>query len=175
MKTDQIAKLEMLGIEMPIRWNMEFHDDGYVHNILVRIMELEKEYGYKHPYLDGDSVLTAKGYTCIFHENGIKHIHIFYTKQDEDMQNLYLRAHEETHAIDELGEFEFLLNKVGKEIELKNITDKLSKESKASIGGVSVLLRKNFPMKQIEKLFASESSPFYNPDFCPSDYISANK
>ncbi len=107
-----LAKLNILRMEFCLPPLYEFHDHGYVKNLQDKISELEKEYRFKinNPYIKGDMgrcICKVKSFRAF--------THIFYLKHKEEIINIFVRAHEESHVLQIFNRFGSLENKIGKE------------------------------------------------------------
>lgn len=159
-KEDKKILLKVLGIEVPVNDNIEYHDDGFVSSIEVYKKRLLKRYNNNTNNLNKD----CSGTFGRFESDGKIHHHIAYLNQEHNSLNIQTRAHEETHVLDSLGYLDLLEKKiidefmVGISFGLIKCFDNFFKDKSeiiAEIGGIYALCKsgispeniKNFVMK----------------------------
>ncbi len=107
MKT---AKLSMLGLEVPVGYFQEFHDDGFVKSIEHHYTSLTQRY-YGFPadsFPEEAEEVNPIGLCSTWRPKWTKYIHIYYLDRGSEMANVHVRAHEETHALCRLGKLSLL-------------------------------------------------------------------
>jgi hypothetical protein len=117
------AKLEILDITVPLRWNQYYHDEGYVSSIISGVKRVSEQYKdgsyvtdlYSAQLLDlklprGKLLVFQKGFWFM----GQEHLHILYEKQKIPLLNFNIRAHEECHAVEKMPKGLFRLEELMK-------------------------------------------------------------
>ena len=107
MKT---ARLKMLGLEVPLSYFTEFHDDGFVQNIEQHYLSLtQRYYGFPAEALPQETEgINPVGMCTTWRPRLRRHIHIYYLDWGSEAPNVHVRAHEETHALCRLGKLNML-------------------------------------------------------------------
>lgn len=111
----KIIKLETLGIEFQDP-KISFRDEGFVSDIGEHIKKIFLEFGKTLEY-NADAT-TLDGYKCLGRylylkntSNGDSTLRIFYLNVDP-LNNKFIRAHEETHALHFSGKLKLLESKI---------------------------------------------------------------
>jgi hypothetical protein len=143
------ANLKILNIELPIGAN-KYHDDGFVKSMPMHEKKLNRHYGFFAHQREAEkniglcaSYFKGKGISNFYPV--VDHHHIFYLKQSNDVLDILLRAHEETHALDKLGGLDILSEKLLQEQRVKiNFKQIDEEEVRAELGAMYALnSRKN--------------------------------
>jgi hypothetical protein len=111
----RFARLDALGIVVPLRKNEYFFDDGFVKDVGEKSLELQRQYesietndNEEGEFFGGVcydfDVKQSDGSTA-------KHYHIFYRELNYQPGNILLKAHEESHLLSKLKRLEYLLLK----------------------------------------------------------------
>lgn len=144
------ANLEILDIALPLGFNT-FEDLGYVDSIEDTIEMLSKK-----PFLKRSNNRQLLGNTFLFEYKffNLKNISIFYLKLPKKIQNIYVRAHEETHALDILGGLELLEKELRDEQKVKINFKKINDEEvRADIGAIYALYKNNYSDSDFHLLY----------------------
>lgn len=140
------AYFRALGLEVRLGENQSYRDEGFVSNLEERIGSICKEYGMDP---SGDSVIKDKdamGF-CVYIQDGNKqHVHILYRRLVDKTSNLFIRGHEETHAILRLKKAHSLFWELFKQGNIPPLFRFLKKdfESVADIGGLLAVEKAGF-------------------------------
>ncbi len=141
-------KLEILGIEIP-KLGFEFTDLGYVDSIKETIRKLEKKHGYEEGELQNPkqslkrTIGLAKGFGELISNNIFKNNYIFYLKQNKEEDNIHLRAHEETHALEHMNGLSHLEKNLLENQKVKIKFKEIRKsEVRAEIGAIYALIQR---------------------------------
>ena len=149
------VRLKILGLTVPIRRSMVYHDDGFVSSIGEHYMALLNKY-----------ILSALFTPILYNDNGIDgmhiihpgifkwHTHIFYLNKYSNVLNMRIRAHEETHALDiSFNRLDLLADKILEEQNAKIDFDSIGGgEIRADIGAVYALLSNEIEPNKIRGL-----------------------
>lgn len=155
------VSLETIGIEVQLKRNQEIYNTGFVKDIMGAVEYLSESYGdFKYcNYLYATQLLAGRIPTggCLIFKMGIwpfqmRHIHILYEDQKDEILNLGVMAHEETHAADEIhGGLRVLEQKMAFDgFRLKASLKKFDKETRARVGELYVLLARGFSIQDIK-------------------------
>jgi len=149
------ANLDALGIEVPLRRNEFYHDDGYVDSIEGHEKELCVLYGrdYESPEKNGTEVVgicrVIKRYNWSDLEI-IKDIHTYQIDFGTENYKLQVKAHEQAHALHKLDKLEILSRKIEKNFRVRINFDQLtSSEVIAHMGGIYAVLKKTNDPNQL--------------------------
>ncbi|OIO61991.1 hypothetical protein COY26_00440 [Candidatus Woesearchaeota archaeon CG_4_10_14_0_2_um_filter_33_10] len=149
------ANLKILGITLPIGHIDKYHDDGFVESILKHSLKLNKKYGKTNSDCDIKACKRAVGTSyrvCINHR--IFYYHIFYVKQPIESANIFVRAHEETHALNAFEQLDTLAEKLLEEQRVKiNFKEIDESEVIANLGSLYALYARGIPQSEIEWLY----------------------
>ncbi len=167
------AFMKTLDLEVPLKKNEIYVDEGFVPNVLSRIIEIEKGFNVKIISYEDDSLTLTKGYTAEF-KRGVwpfkkRNVHIFYVNQENNVRNIFTMGHEETHAIEKFNNLENLIKKINKYFKLRLSFEDLrgmNPEFKANLGGIYSLLKKGYSAEQIKSEFYSSDENIFDPSFC---------
>ncbi len=156
MNESKQAKLEALGIEVPLGLNTYYHDDGFVRSIDRHLYDLAERYQYTSlelPELVGGQI--ARGAcSLIYDSNFRRHRHIYYIDSGFEPLNLEVRAHEETHALEDLGALDLLATKILDEQKVKiNFNDIRDSEVRAHIGSIYALFANRLHPNRLNEHF----------------------
>ena len=142
------AHLEILGITVPIGHIDKYHDDGFVESITAHVIKLSRFYDFdcsNSIRLDERAV----GKCTEIYPN----CHIFYVKQSTETKNIFVRANEETHALDIFNQLDALAEKLLKEQRIKiNFKEIDEDEVRATLGSLYALHARGIPQSEIESL-----------------------
>lgn len=138
------AKLEILGIEVPLSWLDVFHDDGYVESaeehhkaLIVRYGGIFQLAAYGPEYFMEDSPGAYVSFDGLLR----RHYHIFYERTRYPEFDISCRAHEETHFLEDFGRLDLLADKILKEQGVRVDFDKVPlKQVRAEIGAIYAIL-----------------------------------
>lgn len=117
--------LNALDINVKLLPHEKFHDDGFVSDPYEHLKGILRRYNME--YTDAHERLIRDGVSGWFvpigrlHSNpdmntvkvnGIKvydiHSHIFYLDMKDDVYNMHIRAHEESHFVQDMGKLRYL-------------------------------------------------------------------
>jgi len=169
MFTRKYTHLEVLDLAVPLGRFQSYHDDGFVDDLVefdkelrkkgkpVYISDIMKQKRFRRfrvelifPVPEEDILKDASGYSRPI-ETGtflrIKEIHIAYLDQEDDFNNIAIRAHEETHALQFLRKMGFLENILWDEWMAS--ARGLGIEDAADVGAVYGLLRNGYNFDDI--------------------------
>lgn len=141
-------KLTALDLEVRVGLGHSFSDDGFVEDALDHTLKLYKHYRRLTPLVMYP--LTAG---CFVRKTFFtKRVHIYYRHAENESENLFNRAHEETHALYLLGQLRLLRRalrekfgvKIPHEIAYPLREDEI--EAVAEVGGVYALTTRNLPV-----------------------------
>lgn len=129
------ANFQVLGFSVP-SGNYKHHDDGYVSSISDATMRVNQLYSLDNSNYNADADKNVIGKQCIRGLNS----HIFYTKRPTRASDIQNRSHEETHALEFIGQLDALADRLfeeqGVKINLKEIDDE---EVRAQLGSLYAL------------------------------------
>lgn len=123
MKFKREAKLEVLGLKVPLGFFTSYHDDGFVDDAWAHYEKLYLAY-CKRPVPETVRRVHLKearrGYKklggCVGFRNLFRfHIHVFYEDTKCEPQNLFSRAHEEIHVLNEINSLDMIVEKIRRE------------------------------------------------------------
>ena len=143
------AKLEILGLTVPIGWFHTHHDDGFVDSIQKHIEALAEKYDrWGWPFVGKHVIGMYELYYTFF---GAHH-HIFYLDTSFEIVNISTRAHEETEFLRERGRLSYLADKILAEQNVRiNFKEIKNPEVIAEIGSIYALLSRGISFKEHEK------------------------
>ena len=101
------AHFEILGLTVPSR-NHKYYDDGFVSSISEATMQINNLYGQSNRGYDITRDEYVEGRCC---KKGMNH-HIFYLKHHFEVADIRIRAHEETHALEQIGGLDYLMDQL---------------------------------------------------------------
>ncbi|MEK6898099.1 MAG: hypothetical protein AABX28_01945 [Nanoarchaeota archaeon] len=140
------AKLEALNIEFPLKSGERFYDDGFVESVSehqrgLDLQYADKEYGSEY---ESDGQCYPARTFGLFPK---RICHIYYKKFGDDLYNLFVRAHEETHTLDYFNRLDLLEGKILRESKIKIKLRKIGRKALrkddveiiADIGGIHVM------------------------------------
>ncbi|MFH1248670.1 MAG: hypothetical protein V1660_00785 [archaeon] len=147
------ARLQTLGINVELLPSMEFKDDGFVDDIEEHTKKLDAYYEVPPRKLPEElRRMEILGRCMTFVKNHSVHSHIYYINTDMPPLNIEVRAHEETHALDNMGRLDLLEKKILTEfntlVHLHRIPDP---EVRAEMGAIYALKRYDFDPKIINQ------------------------
>ncbi len=122
----KIAKLNVLEIEVPLERGVYFSDEGFVESVNEHYKYLSRKNGTNET-LEGsnDGCCTTRRWYDPISDMDRKNIHIFYLDFKNKRINDFIRAHEETHALENFERLDLLEReieiKLGKRIDLNRI------------------------------------------------------
>lgn len=133
------AKLEMLGLEFLT--GVEYYDEGFVRDVYDRALEIFEEHDQQPPldYLEMAFIYGSHEIAgdCIFMKNKVI---VLYKKFRLNSNNIYVRAHGETHALEYLGGLDLLADKLLSEQNVKIDFDKIEESDiRADLGALYAL------------------------------------
>jgi len=146
----ETAMLHTLAIGFPLGRRQKYHDSGFVGCILEEISRLSEFYDdYRIlNHLNGVrswAYEMPKACALVFHAGRhpfrTKHVHVLYEDLGCNLQNVYVKGHEETHALEFFRRLRLLekdMNSHG--FRLKKNLRRMESETRAGIGGLYALL-----------------------------------
>ena len=142
------ANLKILGITVPTGIK-KYHDDGFVKSLKAHLIKLNRLHGFERfNYIRIDE--NAVGKFALMDLN----YHIFYIKQSKETGNILIRAHEETHALDEFEKLDALAERLLEEQRVKiNFKEIDEKEVIAHLGSLYALHARGISQSKIELLY----------------------
>lgn len=150
--------VHLYGLELTLNLN-EFnhyfkyfiHDEGYIENLNKYNEELHKNYKIKY-VSEQDEFST--GFCQSFDLGTETHIHLMYKKQASEENNWFVRAHEETHALEEIFGLKKLYTHIKQETGAIVPIHKLPKfmsEIIANIGGCFAVDKRGYNLQIVHK------------------------
>jgi len=142
------ANLEILGITAPIGIK-KYHDDGFVESLKGHIIKLNRLYDCEcYNYIRVNELSMGKCASIYLN------CHIFYIKQSIETENILVRAHEETHALDIFNQLDALAERLLEEQRIKiNFKEIDESEVIANLGSLYALYARGIPQSEIEWLY----------------------
>jgi hypothetical protein len=132
------AHYPILRITVP-SGKYKFHDEGYVSSINETAKRLDNSYGCN------DTEYNARMNVIGAHYVMGTNSHIFYMDQGSIVKNLRVRAHEETHSVDFIGQLDFLTDRLLEEQNVKiNLKEIDNIEVRAELGSLYALYSRGF-------------------------------
>lgn len=139
--------LEILGIQFQSDIYF-FRDDGFVEDVHTHARKVNQEFGDDPNSYDSGVALNGKlplvgGLTRVRRASNPIPVIIFYHHYDSRIKETFVRGHEETHVLQEIGNIHLLKEKL---IPLKLNIDfaTIDNELIADIGGLYALIRQEF-------------------------------
>tara|TARA_Y100000310_G_scaffold276920_1_gene294415 strand:+ start:610 stop:1128 length:519 start_codon:yes stop_codon:yes gene_type:complete len=127
---------EILGITVPSEGHY-FYDKGYVNSISDATMEINALYGFDNSDYNNDADKDVIGRHC---QRLLFDHYIIYLDQFYAMDNIRLRAHEETHALEGMGQLDVLTDRLLEEQNVKiNFKEIDDGEIRAELGALYAL------------------------------------
>ena len=148
------ANLAALNLTVPIGLFRVYHDDGYVDSIQEHAEKLMAKY---HMTDMGAPPAEDFGPSCAGRHTSHQtmfaiHHHIYYKKSDSDVEDIMIRAHEETHFLDDSKKLDYLVKEImenhGIKIDFKSISES---EVRAYIGSIYALLSRGIILDKPQK------------------------
>lgn len=157
---EKVEKLETLRIVIPLGIFQEYHYHGFVKSVFEFVERLSEKYNddrFLDSLLIKQETSESPPGVCLDFYTGqwpfrTKHVHVFYEHQDSEAENIFLKAHEETHALNHFGKIIYLERKIRKSgRKLAKRLKKLKIESRANIGGLYALLERRYSPEEIKE------------------------
>ena len=148
------VRLRALGLSVIIQDEHFYSDDGHVGNMGAYLARLHQRYGAT-PLGPDDFMLARRtlGVCRWFMRGGIdrptKHVHIATVRQRSLADDLFIRGHEETHALKRFGRSSALNALVRQFGADPSILKRHDEEVLASIGGLLACLRRGVSLEQL--------------------------
>jgi len=152
------AKMEILGLDIPIGLLNRYHDEGYVKSISDKTKQLEIKYGFlsdtEYDKLSNEHVL---GRTYEYKFLLKTRVHIYYLQQGFEPYDVKTRGHEETHAVEFFGKLNLLETKILEEQRVRlNFQEVDEEEVRADLGAISAMNARGIHVDLIVKI-----SPYF--------------
>lgn len=167
-----LTKFDGIGTEIDLPKNCIYHDDGFVDDTVTHSLDLILKYKgitsifqptvYHHLYLKYIKKNNSREGCCLaFKSKGLLVAHIFYQKSSTyggDLIDAFVRAHEESHAIDFFDKNDCLSDVISRDLDLNiNLSRICDPETKANIGGTYGFLKKTgYSLAHLERLFEDD-------------------
>ncbi|MEK6820242.1 MAG: hypothetical protein AABX71_00850 [Nanoarchaeota archaeon] len=141
--------LKVLGIKFQSE-NYCFRDDGFVEDIHAHARKVNQEFGDDPASYDLEVSLNEKlplvgGLTRVRNASQPIPVIICYYHQDSPLKEIFVRGHEETHALQEMGRLHLLQERLVA-LRLKiDIGAYSDNELIADIGGLYAVIKHGFP------------------------------
>jgi len=109
------VRMKALNITVPLKAHQYFSDDGYVDNLEAHTCDLIKMYEVKKSEVEKFDITNKDNLGFCFFESmandrklpNENYVHIYYLKTS-GYGDIFIRAHEETHALLHLGKLKYL-------------------------------------------------------------------
>jgi len=130
------------------------HDDGYVSSISDTTMRVNELYSLNNQNYD----TSADKYVIGRHYGIERDSHIFYLERPTIALDIQNRSHEETHALEFIGQLDALTDRLfeeqGVKINLKEVDDR---EVRAQLGSLYALNARDLALWKLELLYKNET------------------
>jgi len=151
------VRMKALGITVPLGKNKFYSDDGHVDDLKKHNEILIKKYkGNSIPTGDafGQCYLAKENLNLYFNNRKIfsinlrNYVHIYYSKFQDDPTDIFIRSHEETHALEKLGKLKYLFLDMLKNSDIGSVIDSIlfliknEEEELADFGAVYALRKR---------------------------------
>jgi hypothetical protein len=140
------ANLDDIGIEVPLKPNEFYYNDGCVESVEEHRKKVCSLYGANYHGLEKEGRVVGlcqviKKWNSPKHRLE-KHIRIYYENFGNDDFIFYTGVHEQVHALDFLGRMDLLAKKIEEEFGIKiNFSQIENREVKAHIGAIYFFLK----------------------------------
>jgi len=138
--------MKALGLDVPLGRFQSYKDHGYVEDLESNARSVSPVCHFILGLLDKDGLKEAFGLCAV--ENPLLRLffldrtHVFYKRMGHDSTDLFLRAHEETHALKFLGKLGILERALEEQQGVCVNLRRLKSELSANIGGLYAVERK---------------------------------
>ncbi len=146
--------LRALEIDVEVADDRVYHDDGYVDSIYDYLEKLHSKYDSREEFLaSGKDYRRCLGVCQSFkrEQDGKKHIHVAYLTSGREVDDIFIRAHEETHALKRMGKSSALNPFLKREGLSTKIIKDSNEEVVASIGGLLACKSRSLECDSIEE------------------------